>query len=194
MVTPCVSFMLRHVRPSCYAMCVLHVTPCASFLLRRVCPSCYAVCVKITILFFSRWEQGATWGQHDLDIWFLGEIFFFELYSLRLQTIFVGIAYWKSWGSLSLSCFSLHIIWLFSGWNSRSAFCNNLQSRRAKPRPDGRLRCGQPQNQKSESENIVICLGVVNPSVRLSCLPLWCVLRSLGQDQVWSDSFGAKKV
>ena len=27
-------------------------------------------------------------------------------------------------------------------------------------------------------------LGVVNPSVRLSCLPLWCVLRSLGQDQV----------
>jgi len=29
-------------------------------------------------------------------------------------------------------------------------------------------------------------LGVVNPSVRLSCLPLWCVLRSLGQDQVRS--------
>jgi hypothetical protein len=27
-------------------------------------------------------------------------------------------------------------------------------------------------------------LGVVNPSVRLSCLPLWCVLRSLGKDQV----------
>ena len=27
-------------------------------------------------------------------------------------------------------------------------------------------------------------LGVVNPSVRLSCLPLWCVLKSLGQDQV----------
>jgi len=27
-------------------------------------------------------------------------------------------------------------------------------------------------------------LGVVTPSVRLSCLPLWCVLRSLGQDQV----------
>jgi len=27
-------------------------------------------------------------------------------------------------------------------------------------------------------------LGVVSPSVRLPCLPLWCVLRSLGQDQV----------
>merc|ERR1719270_1233850 len=27
-------------------------------------------------------------------------------------------------------------------------------------------------------------MGVENPSVRLSCLPLWCVLRSLGQDQV----------
>ena len=24
-------------------------------------------------------------------------------------------------------------------------------------------------------------LGVVNPSVRLGCLPLWCVMRSLGQ-------------
>eukprot|EP00092_Neocalanus_flemingeri_P014901 GFUD01016093.1.p1 GENE.GFUD01016093.1~~GFUD01016093.1.p1 ORF type:complete len:800 (+),score=220.63 GFUD01016093.1:61-2460(+) len=27
-------------------------------------------------------------------------------------------------------------------------------------------------------------LGVVNPAVRLGCLPLWCVLRSLGQNQI----------
>ena len=27
-------------------------------------------------------------------------------------------------------------------------------------------------------------LGLVNPSVRLGCLPLWCVMRSLGQNQV----------
>ena len=27
-------------------------------------------------------------------------------------------------------------------------------------------------------------LGVVNPSVRLGCLPLWCVMRSLGQTQI----------
>ena len=27
-------------------------------------------------------------------------------------------------------------------------------------------------------------LGVVNPSVRLGCLPLWCVMRSLGQAQI----------
>ena len=26
-------------------------------------------------------------------------------------------------------------------------------------------------------------LSTVNPSVRLNCLPLWCVLRSLGEDQ-----------
>ena len=26
-------------------------------------------------------------------------------------------------------------------------------------------------------------LATVNPSVRLNCLPLWCVLRSLGEDQ-----------
>ena len=36
-------------------------------------------------------------------------------------------------------------------------------------------------------------LGVVNPSVRLSCLPLWCVLRSLGQDQVISLAFSPEK-
>ena len=35
-------------------------------------------------------------------------------------------------------------------------------------------------------------LGVVNPSVRLSCLPLWCVLKSLGQDQVISLTIGTK--
>merc|ERR1719195_2215750 len=29
-------------------------------------------------------------------------------------------------------------------------------------------------------------LGLVNPSVRLGCLPLWCVMRSLGQNQVRS--------
>ena len=29
-------------------------------------------------------------------------------------------------------------------------------------------------------------LGMVNPSVRLGCLPLWCVMRSLGQDQIRS--------
>jgi len=29
-------------------------------------------------------------------------------------------------------------------------------------------------------------LGVVNPSVRLGCLPLWCVMRSLGQNQIRS--------
>ena len=27
-------------------------------------------------------------------------------------------------------------------------------------------------------------LSLVNPSVRLGCLPLWCVMRSLGQDEV----------
>ena len=26
-------------------------------------------------------------------------------------------------------------------------------------------------------------LSTVNPSVRLNCLPLWCVMRSLGEDQ-----------
>lgn len=27
-------------------------------------------------------------------------------------------------------------------------------------------------------------LSLVNPSVRLGCLPLWCVMRSLGQDEI----------
>lgn len=27
-------------------------------------------------------------------------------------------------------------------------------------------------------------LTTLNPSVRLNCLPLWCVLRSLGEDQL----------
>ena len=29
-------------------------------------------------------------------------------------------------------------------------------------------------------------LGVVNPSVRLGCLPLWCVMRNLGQNPIRS--------
>ena len=62
-------------------------------------------------------EQGSTRGQYDLDFWFLGD-------------------------KLLLSCSLYHTAIL--GWNSRCAFCNNLQSRPAKPGSDGGLGSGQP--------------------------------------------------
>lgn len=37
-------------------------------------------------------------------------------------------------------------------------------------------------------------LGVVTPAVRLSCLPLWCVLRSLGSDQVRARVSGVHRL
>ena len=40
---------------------------------------------------------------------------------------------------------------------------------------------------QSQSEAAQLAgLGLVNPSVRLGCLPLWCVMRSLGQNQIRS--------
>jgi len=40
------------------------------------------------------------------------------------------------------------------------------------------------KNQTSAAQ--LAGLGMVNPSVRLGCLPLWCVMRSLGQNQIRS--------